>query len=408
MENTPATFIRHKVRKRPNRSTPATIKSAERLHICIAKPNKQCGIETFVNNHVAGLNPTEIISLGYYPVEFENKPGSIFHGPLTNPFVRGVIKNTTPFLFHSLYAHTLSEYLNTHLVDVVLAEYGLVGANVTQGCLKSQTPLVTVFHGFDAFEHQILKKYSGRYRHLFNYANAIIAVSRAMQEQLILLGAPKKRVHWIPYGVDCQKFNPAEETVGPGPVRFIFIGRLIAKKAPDLLISSFKKMNDVWPNTELVMVGEGAMEKECRELIQRMGMQDKIKLAGAALPETVPELLKSADVYVQHSVVSPNGDSEGTPNSILEASAAGLPVVSTFHGGIPDIVRHDDTGFLVEERDIEGMAAFMGRLAGDSSRRREMGRNGRNFICNNFSLPASIERIKKVLREAVEEGARIR
>jgi glycosyltransferase involved in cell wall biosynthesis len=151
----------------------------------------------------------------------------------------------------------------------------------------------------------------------------------------------------------------------------------------------------------LIIAGDGVMKKECEELISQAGMQDRIKLLGNVAPEQVPELLRKADVYVQHSITPPNGDSEGTPNSILEASATAMPVVSTFHGGIPDIIQDKKTGFLVEEKDVDGMAAYMGKLMADINLRREMGTNGRTFICENFSLEKTIEKIRYLLKQAV-------
>jgi colanic acid/amylovoran biosynthesis glycosyltransferase len=96
---------------------------------------------------------------------------------------------------------------------------------------------------------------------------------------------------------------------------------------------------------------------------------------------------------VQHSVVASDGNSEGMPNSILEASASGLPVVATRHAGIPEVVLDGETGFLVEERDVEGMARQMARLVMEPALAEELGRAGRKRMQESFSIDSRIARL---------------
>jgi glycosyltransferase involved in cell wall biosynthesis len=110
--------------------------------------------------------------------------------------------------------------------------------------------------------------------------------------------------------------------------------------------------------------------------------------------------MREARVFVQHSVRTSGGDSEGTPVSILEAGATGLPVVSTRHAGIKDVVQHKSTGFLVEEGDVEGMAEYMLELGSKPSLAGSMGRQARQHIAQNFSLEENIRRLSEVLEAA--------
>jgi colanic acid/amylovoran biosynthesis glycosyltransferase len=108
----------------------------------------------------------------------------------------------------------------------------------------------------------------------------------------------------------------------------------------------------------------------------------------------VHELFSQACCFAQHSVVPSYGDAEGTPNTVLEASAAALPVIATRHAGIPDVVRDGVTGFLVEERDVQGMADAMIRLLKDPQLCREMGRNGRQRVQTCFSSSQHLQRLQ--------------
>src|SRR4030095_662225 len=104
---------------------------------------------------------------------------------------------------------------------------------------------------------------------------------------------------------------------------------------------------------------------------------------------------------VQHSVVAPSGDCEGTPVSILEAGATGLPVVSTRHAGIPDVVIEGDTGFLVDEGDVAGMARHMIQIARNPRLADTMGRAARKHIEQNFSKDQRIKNLWSIIEGAI-------
>jgi len=114
-------------------------------------------------------------------------------------------------------------------------------------------------------------------------------------------------------------------------------------------------------------------------------------------PDKIINELCKARLFVQHSVIAPSGDSEGLPNSILEAASIGLPVVSTFHAGIPEAVRDKQTGFLVKEHDIDGMAGYMIELLTNDELAVSMGKNARKHIENNYSLEGKKKNLLNIL-----------
>jgi glycosyltransferase involved in cell wall biosynthesis len=110
--------------------------------------------------------------------------------------------------------------------------------------------------------------------------------------------------------------------------------------------------------------------------------------------------MHSARAFVQHSIRPGDGDSEGTPVAILEAGMSGLPVVSTRHAGIKDVVIHNETGFLVDEGDIDGMAACMLLLARDAAQAATLGARAHHHIRTNFSMDQHIARLSAILEQA--------
>jgi glycosyltransferase involved in cell wall biosynthesis len=284
-------------------------------------------------------------------------------------------------------------------VDVVLAEYGTTASSLVRSCGLARVPLVAHFHGHDAYEEEILATYGQRYRDLFRGCAAVIAVSRDMALQLERLGAPPAKIVLNAYGVDGALFFGARPE--ESPPQFVAVGRFVDKKAPHLTILAFERVLRAVPGARLSMIGDGPLLESCRNLVTALGMDGAVRLMGVRPPADVAEALRGGRCFVQHSLRTTGGDSEGTPVAILEAGATGLPVVSTRHGGIPDVVVDGVTGVLVEERDVDGMGAAMARLAASPSTAARMGHANRERIVAEFSMDQSLSRLREVLQRAI-------
>jgi glycosyltransferase involved in cell wall biosynthesis len=282
--------------------------------------------------------------------------------------------------------------------DAVLAEYGPTGADLVDACHQAGIPLIVHFHGYDTSHRRNLDEMKDRYPVLFRGAAAIVAVSHAMRRALIELGAPAEKVHWNPYGVDCTAFEGA--TPAEAPPLFIAVGRFCEKKAPDLTLRAFAEVLRAFPDARLRMVGFGPLMDPSVQLAQDLGISDAVTIVGPCPPRVVQEEMRRARCFVQHSVVASDGDSEGTPVAILEAGASGLPVVSTRHAGITDVVIEGETGFLVEERDVPGMADRMLRLAVDPALAGQMGRAARSWIEAEFSIPKRVGNLWEIIQSS--------
>lgn len=289
--------------------------------------------------------------------------------------------------------------------DVVLAEYGTVGSRIADACRQCQIPLVVHFHGYDASKHEVLDRLAEPYRKMFDQATAVIAVSRAMSRKLLSLGCPSDRLVYFPYGIDCTQFTGANPT--ETDLTFVAVGRFVEKKAPYLTLLAFAQVLESCPEARLRMIGNGPLSGVCEDLASGMGIAHAVTFLGAQPPEVVRHEMQTARAFVQHSITAADGDSEGTPVAILEAGATGLPVVSTRHAGIPDVVIEEETGLLVDERDVEGMATHMLRLARDPQLAAELGRNAAAHVRCYFTMEQSIGRLQRVL-DAAARGHDIR
>jgi glycosyltransferase involved in cell wall biosynthesis len=364
------------------------------MNICFIYPNQNNYSETFIYNHKKFLNPSHTLTGGWRG--YLDKNGKSIFNFKGSEFIRVFLKRIFPFLYNPFYTYFLSNYLKREKIDIVLAEYGVTGTYVCEACKKSGTPLIVHFHGFDAFEVKTLEKFD--YKKMFDYAQSIIAVSTDMFEQLIKLGANRNKVHLIPYGVLTNQFKQTIPSKNSNIV--IAVGRFTLKKAPQLSIQAFKLVLEKIPNVKLQMIGKGELFDECNLLIKQLGIEKSIELLGIKTPDEISEYLSKAKIFIQHSMFNPiNNDSEGTPNSILEASSTGLPIVSTKHGGIKDAVSHSYSGFLVEEGDYKTMAEYICQLLEDDQLADSMGKNGREKMIADYEMENQIGKLKKLLSQ---------
>lgn len=219
-------------------------------------------------------------------------------------------------------------------------------------------------HGYDVSTN--LKDAFWRKEYLkYRLADGIITMNQVTKQKLVQLGIDKKLIHVIPYGVEAPCFaKEFRET--DMPVKCLAVGRMVEKKAPLKLLAAFRKALAISPNLHLDFIGSGDLLPQVEAYIEANNMQAHVTLHHERPNAYVKQKMKEADIFIQHSITDPfTGDQEGTPVAILEAMSYSLPVISTFHGGIPEAVENGTNGFLVEEGDIEGMAIYISKLAKD-------------------------------------------
>lgn len=282
-------------------------------------------------------------------------------------------------------------------VKMVLAEYGPVGVHWLNICKRAGIPLLVYFHGFDATRGTVLLDYQLKYRELFEFCSSIFVVSKPMQQLLMGWGAPADKVVLNPCGADLAMFTntPTKEA----NQTILSVGRFANTKRPDLVIKAFAKVLEQVPNATLRMAGSGELLRECKDLVKALKLNHKVHFIGAITPQQVAHEMHEANVFVQHSMTTKDGETEGSPVSIMEAGATGLPVVSTLHAGIPEIVDLGVTGYLVPEGDVEAMAKYLIMLLQDSELAHKMGQAAHERVTKHFSLEQNI----RILTETIEK-----
>ena len=199
------------------------------------------------------------------------------------------------------------------------------------------------------------------------------------------------RVHRIYNGLDPSEFGRADFSSNPPLI--IAVGRLIPKKGFGDLIRTCALLNERGKSFRCEIIGEGPLNSELRQQIDKLHLQNNVVLAGAKPQTQLRERLAAANVFVLPSVIDPDGGMDNLPTVIMEAMATGLPVVSTNIGGIPEMVIENETGFLVQSSDAAGMADAIEKVINDSSRAQRLGQCGCERAEKLFSIEKNVREL---------------
>ncbi|WP_298368904.1 glycosyltransferase family 4 protein [uncultured Lutibacter sp.] len=368
-----------------------------KINIALFSPNKNPYSETFIQAHKNYLKGNVFYYYGENEnIELENYPS--LAGKYKIYFlkaIKNILKKESSFVLVQL----LKKSLKKHQIDVVLVEYGMHAQQILPAIEKCNLPLVVHFHGYDACKRELLKK-NNNYREVFQYASKVIVVSTVMKNQLLSIGCPQEKLVYNANAAQ-SKFLKVQPSFKSN--QFISVGRFTNKKAPYYTILAFKEVLKKYPNAKLLMCGDGLLLEVCKNLVKYHQLENQIEFLGVISSNKLIELFEESIGYIQHSITASNGDMEGMPISILEASASGLPVVSTHHAGISDVIEDGVTGLLCKEHDVKSMGQNILKLLDDIEMAKKMGQEGKKRIKAHFSFEKHINGIQKLLEMSLKQ-----
>lgn len=282
--------------------------------------------------------------------------------------------------------------------DVILAHFGGTGAAIAPMAHDLEIPLVVVFHAFDLFMRHVRPE---TYTALWNSGVQAVAVSNHGRNRLLELGCPKDRVRIIHCGVDPSRFAWVKRPSPiPGEFRLVTVGRLVEKKGFDGLIMAVALVrNSMAQPIRVDILGDGPLKSHLVKLAHRLGVDDVIAFKGSVANGDIPRLIREYDAFVLPSRRARNGDTEGIPITILEAQASGLPVVSSLHAGIPEAVPPLNREWLAREDDPADLANKLFSLATHPDRWEDIGRRGKIWVSQHFSLHDEVNSYLHLFRE---------
>jgi len=285
-----------------------------------------------------------------------------------------------PFLFKSFY------YLLSTSYDLIHAHYGFHSALIP--ALVKRTPLVITFHRGDALEEPFRSYvYCNLQRFVVSRADFLIAVSSEVEDTLIRhLGAQRNKIRVITCGVDTNLFRPLDKArlrrqlgIAENSKVVLYVGKLSHRKGIDVLMECAKRI----PEAYFVIVGEGQIKAN----------RENCRFVGAQSNDTLPTFYNVADIFLLPS------RSEGTPVVVLESLSCGVPVIASRVGGIPDVIRDGETGYLVEPEDVNTFEKRLRELLCNPKKLQQMGALGRKDMVEKFDDIKIAGRIKHIYEE---------
>ncbi|MCU0525737.1 MAG: glycosyltransferase [Elainella sp. Prado103] len=307
-----------------------------------------------------------------------------------------LLHEIVPFLRHGLPKY-----------DVIHCHFGMNGIKgmylrqlgVIQGKLS------TVFHGFDisGYLDQVGKD---TYNQLFRVGDLFLPISEHWRKRLLELGAPDEKTVVHHMGIDCQefKFKVRECSLGE-KTQITTVCRLVEKKGVEYGIRAVAALKERFSNLEYMIIGDGPLQEELERLIAELQADDVIKILGWQPQDSVVKWLEKTHLFLAPSVTAHDGDQEGIPVALMEAMAMGIPVISTYHSGIPELVENGNSGILTVERNVGELIDRFKMLLGNPQVWKSIGLSARHKVEEEFDVSKLNQQLAQrfqLLTEALE------
>lgn len=278
--------------------------------------------------------------------------------------------------------------------DVIQVHFGhmAVVADALREMGLIRGPLVATFHGSDV--SVVARTDPGRYEAVFRRAEHLTANSTFLRDRLLDLGAPADRTTQLPTGVDLSRFHPGHP-LPDGPPRFLTVARLSEEKGVAVALHAMAALRSRDVAFRYTVVGEGPLHDELERLAASLGIMDSVDFRGPLPHDAVPDALASHHIFLLPAVEASSGAVEAQGRVLMEAQAAGLPVVATTVGGIPETVG-PGAGRLLPPRDAEALTEALVQLVEQRASWKDMGRAGRLHVEEHFDLQRIGQRLEAI------------
>ena len=291
-------------------------------------------------------------------------------------FVKDMIKIFTRFkpnVIHSIYV------IESLIMGILGKIFGVPSILHSRGMDVNYFP-------FRKLKSNILARVAGKLN------NLIITNSKLMKNDCHRLNIPSKKVIALYDGIVLSLFNPhnKDDYKMDKPIEILHLGRFYPEKRQKLIIEVFKELNDKNINFHLTIKGYGPLEAELRSQIKKYNIEDKIEILSFGARKELPELMLKSDLYIQPSL------SEGMPLSVLEAMSMNLPVILTKAGGMPELIRNNEGGILIDVDSKTQLYEAILYYLKNPKKIEIDGKRNRKFVLSNFNWDTHAKKLYNI------------
>ena len=354
--------------------------------------------ETFIVNQINAL-PNYKHSV--FTVDFLNSLPSIakVYHPGSVPFLSDkILRNNQVTYF--------KEQLYTIKPDIVHAHF-ITDACVFREITKNlNIPKICSCYGYDVSVIPVKFKYFYKhfYKPVIEEYDLFLAMTEEMKNDLMNMGFPESKIKVHYHGIDTQKFDSIRNyELIEGEMKILTIASLLEVKGHETVLRALSLIKNENPHLKFHydIVGGGKLKKTLTQMTYDLGIAENITFHGYLNhSDNMKSLIQHANVFVHPSVLTKQNDKEGIPGAIVEAMASGLPVISTYHGGIPFVINDKKTGFLIKEKDDRAIAELLIKLY-DYDLRKEVGEQAKMYAREFLDLYKKARDLEEIYKSLI-------
>lgn len=283
-------------------------------------------------------------------------------------------------------------------VSLLHAHYGTVGCYFLDVARRLKCPLVVTFHGRDASRNLRYPGCLARYREMWREAGFVVAVSERIKARLVAAGCPEEKTHCIHTGVpvDDLPYRAPVPAARGGPVHILCVGRLTETKGHPFLLRAVAMLRDGGCDARLRLIGDGPLLSPLRRLAAELRISQGVSFEGAQPQDYVRQALRQAHLFGLAAVTAADGHEEGIPVVLMEAMASGVPVVSTWHGGIPELVEDGVSGLLAPPGDPAALAERLSKVLDEPGLAQRLARAARQRVEAHFDTASETAHLERL------------
>jgi colanic acid/amylovoran biosynthesis glycosyltransferase len=300
------------------------------------------------------------------------------------------------------FGYDLPKVLKEQNIDLVHVYYGHKAVKYLEMLLHWGGPWIVSFHGVDVAKFVDQPGYKADLIRVFEHAKLVLARSHSLLEELRILGCPPSKLRLNHTPIPLDNFTPAVRTTPvDGAWRLVQASRLIPKKGLFTTLEALHSLLPDFPRLKFTLCGTGPEKEAVLARCHILGIQDHVEIKGWLSQAELAAQYHKSHLFLHPSETTDSNDQEGIPNSMLEAMATGLPIVATYHGGIPEAVTDSQDGLLVPEKSPQQLASALRQLFSHPTQLREFSINAAKSVREKFGLPNQIAHLESLYWEAL-------